>query len=88
MTACNLPAGKPTWQWKIPIVNRKHIFKWSIFQVAMLVYQSVLHHVLNPFYSVIHLLFHAFHFFQSCCILHHQTKLVPFLLAGQQGRPC
>ena len=27
----HLPSGKLTWQWKIPILNRKYIFKWWIF---------------------------------------------------------
>ena len=26
-----LPSGKLTWQWKIPILNGKNIFKWWIF---------------------------------------------------------
>jgi len=26
-----LPSSKQTWQWKIPIFNRKYIFKGSIF---------------------------------------------------------
>ena len=25
-----LPSGKLTWQWKIPILCRKYIFQWSI----------------------------------------------------------
>ena len=28
---CNLPSSKLTWQWNIPIFNRKYIFKWWIF---------------------------------------------------------
>ena len=27
----HLPSGKLTWQWNIPILNRKYIFKWWIF---------------------------------------------------------
>ena len=26
-----VPSSKPTWQWNIPIFNRKYILKWSIF---------------------------------------------------------
>ncbi len=36
-----LPSGKLTWQWNIPIFNRKSIFKASIFQPAVLDYRSV-----------------------------------------------
>ena len=28
---CEVPSGKQTKQWKIPILNRKYIFKWWIF---------------------------------------------------------
>ena len=28
---CVLPSCKLTWQWKIPILCRKYIFKWSMF---------------------------------------------------------
>ena len=35
-----IPSCKLRWQWKIRILCRKYIFKWSLFQPAMLVYQS------------------------------------------------
>ena len=36
-----IPSSKLTWQWKSTSSNRKYIFKWWIFQPAMLVYPRV-----------------------------------------------
>ncbi len=37
-----IPSSNLTWHWKITIFNRKYIYKGSIFQPAMLVYQREL----------------------------------------------
>ena len=41
-TNLGIPSSKLTWQWKFTFSNRKYIFKWWIFQPAMLDYRRVI----------------------------------------------
>ena len=36
-----VPSGKLTWQWKIPILCRKYIFQWDPFPIAMWIFTRV-----------------------------------------------
>ena len=46
-----LPSGKLTWQWKIPIFNRKYIFKRSIFYCYVSLPEGIDYYNHHPFWD-------------------------------------